>query len=455
MAEHVPRVYTKEEVERLCPAYKGRPENFNPNRTKKVATAAKPKGGPASPKVTPPTQQHRNVNPTPQRNEPLYAEAIFGTDISVVELAPLQSITPNLSKTVDVADSAYAEWATDDQMLARKMTQYEFRYYVTSLTWLRIIDLKAKFSRTALTSAEKDIRKATEHMTFNVPAPVHVYLSSLGAVNDKAGKRTEVLFPNLPTAVRGGKGGYHTAAVDVNSHNLYEEIPTLGIMGDVLMALATGGQNPPVNVPLDIPANSSLNENCLGYVTTPGQQRPEISQNLRRFGITDAAFAEFQAGTRFNLRLLSAQSALIGDMDTFKVEKVLFANLSADGTLAVAIQSKPDLTVDGTLTWRQRTVQTMSPEASSAALMGAGNFCGFQLRKEDGTGANASEERSRWCCLSSTDHAAWPIPNAWSNNRNDRRQMPSGIGTERFGTAGVRQDVLLDSISRRLVLTKR
>ena len=56
--------------------------------------------------------------------------------------------------------------------------------------WLKLIDVKAKQGRQALTSQEKDIRKATQDIEFNVPQPIHAYISQIGNVTDGMGKET-------------------------------------------------------------------------------------------------------------------------------------------------------------------------------------------------------------------------------------------------------------------------
>ena len=51
------------------------------------------------------------------------------------------------------------------------------------------------------------------------------------------GKKTELNAPPLPVTRVQGHGGYHAAVIDMNTHNLFEEIPSLGIAGDMVMAL--------------------------------------------------------------------------------------------------------------------------------------------------------------------------------------------------------------------------
>ena len=76
----------------------------------------------------------------------------------------------------------------------------EMVYYATCLLWLKLIDVKAKQNREALTSEEKSLRKATEEMEFNVPQPIATYLNQTGQFSDKTGKTTNLNIPPLPVA---------------------------------------------------------------------------------------------------------------------------------------------------------------------------------------------------------------------------------------------------------------
>jgi hypothetical protein len=51
-------------------------------------------------------------------------------------------------------------------------------------------------------------------------------LSEIGNYTDKMGKETRHQVPSLPTTVVQGFGGYHANAIDVNTHNLFEEVPS-------------------------------------------------------------------------------------------------------------------------------------------------------------------------------------------------------------------------------------
>jgi len=102
------------------------------------------------------------------------------------------------------------------------------------------------------------------------------------------------------------------------------------------------------------------------------------------------------------------------------------------------------------LNWNERSVQATSSSDSTTAVVGAGFMFGFQTYKEPGDGATLTQQHAKWCCLEAIADD-WNIPNEWINNRN----MPHGIGTERFRSLSKRQDYATYSIIRRMVKTAR
>lgn len=74
-------------------------------------------------------------------------------------------------------------------------------------------------------------------LKWNVPQPLYAALSQIGNVVDLGGKETELNTPTLPISVAQNLGGYHASDINVNNHNLFEEIPSLGIAIDIVMAL--------------------------------------------------------------------------------------------------------------------------------------------------------------------------------------------------------------------------
>lgn len=104
-------------------------------------------------------------------------------------------------------------------------------YYTTAMLWARLLDIKAKRGNTNLTFQELEFYKAVMQHEYNIPQPVYLFLNGIGEVNDATGKTVYLANHQLPVTVVQGSGGYHSNAVDDASHNLYEEIPSIGICG--------------------------------------------------------------------------------------------------------------------------------------------------------------------------------------------------------------------------------
>lgn len=224
--------YSAEEVAKMAPHYRGKPENFDPAKLglgkRKAQNNAKPPHvqqqrvrPPPITKLPTPELMHRNANPTPQKNHSLLEESIFGCEVTVVPIAPKEDFTPTYVAVPTLAEEVFREYAKDVQMMDRKLVREEMSYYFTGLLWLRLLDIKQKYGIRALTREEKTILKDTKDDTYNVPQPFFLYLSSIGLVVDKMGKRTFLNVPNLPTVVIGNKSGYHAEAVNEDTHCLF------------------------------------------------------------------------------------------------------------------------------------------------------------------------------------------------------------------------------------------
>jgi len=107
------KTYSVEEIKRLAPRYRGKAENFDPERVGKRQQFQPKMDKPARKKTGPATDiplqgSHVGVEqkPTPQRNEPIISEAIFGVDVFVTPIDPRQNFATNLSKLPVLA----SEW---------------------------------------------------------------------------------------------------------------------------------------------------------------------------------------------------------------------------------------------------------------------------------------------------------------------------------------------------------
>jgi hypothetical protein len=172
----------------------------------------------------------------------------------------------NFSKLPLIATEVYQSYQPDVKLLDKELVKEELVYYSTALLWLKLIDVKAKQGRQSLTGEEKDIRKATRDVEFNVPQPLFVYLSQIGNVTDRMGKETELEVPPFPETVAQGFGGYHAAEVNEDTHNMFREVPSLGIAGDMVMAASAAGNEPAIGHHIEFPPGSRPTGNLCGCI---------------------------------------------------------------------------------------------------------------------------------------------------------------------------------------------
>lgn len=462
--------YSLEEMRKIAPNYRGDPKNFDPEKLGKRNPRPTPKPMARKESTKPklsgeiPTPAHINTpqTPTPQRNESIISEAIFGADVSVIPIDPRQNFASSYAKIVDVAKETYGNYLADNKQMDRVFAEEEFSYYCIALLWVRLIDIKAKQGRVALTTEEKEVRKVMADKIMNVPAPIHAYLSQIGNVVDKMGKETEIEVPNFPIAQAQNMGGYIANAITAENHNVWEEVPCLGIAADVVMAVASNVAQPQVAIRIGIPLGSYITSNLPGFKQAINvERRVEIRQRLAGQNITAAEFPEYIQGTRFNLRYLQSLSDLIGQQETYRVEKMNLQSLTANGGESQVIITRPIPGDESLDTWRNCNVQATSAACESTAQMGASFVFGFQIYKEEGPGPDATQRAMRWSCLApildNPDEAfvPWVMPANWIANRNDRRNLPAGIGTERFRASTMRQLIAVSDVIRRMIKTTR
>lgn len=419
-------------MQKLAPNYKGKPKNFVPDpklRKERKPRPVQKRNGPKGPELTPPTHLDANKTPTPQRNESIISEAIFGIDVSVTAIEPQQHFDANFSRLVDLTMITYQNMIPDVKQLDRLLIKEELSYYATALLWLRLIDLKSKQRLRGLTSQEKDILKATKDITWNVPQPIYGYLSQIGNIVDRMGKETLLNVPNLPITVVQGFGGYHAAAITQASHNLFEEIPSLGIAADVVMASTSPLEQPEIDYRVAPPVGAVFTPNLIGSSVHIGPRRAEIRQRLNGLGITENAFPEYVANTRFNLVYLLQISDILTSVETFRIEKMNIASMTLHGGETMVIQTLPNEDEDLEQRWIQRTVQAQSPASDSTAQIGASYVFGFQLHKATLPNPNAvnpvplATRAANWSCIQPTagqEPPPWVMPVAWEATKNKR-----------------------------------
>ncbi|KAL1492946.1 hypothetical protein ABEB36_011107 [Hypothenemus hampei] len=101
------KTYSENDIKRIAPGYRGKPENFDPTKVGKKQSPKlmrrNPRNAPRrAPTIEPPAPANLQTKETAQRNKSIISESIFGVDVSITEIAPRQSFAANYAKVVDV-----------------------------------------------------------------------------------------------------------------------------------------------------------------------------------------------------------------------------------------------------------------------------------------------------------------------------------------------------------------
>lgn len=123
--------FTAEDIAKIAPNYKGKPEKFDPAKIKSRkgksalegrtnTTSNDAKTNTTQKRQTPkvltlpkPTLEEANKTVTGQRNESIISEAIFGPNVTVVPIAPRQQFEESYAAVPQIAAEIYREYAKD------------------------------------------------------------------------------------------------------------------------------------------------------------------------------------------------------------------------------------------------------------------------------------------------------------------------------------------------------
>lgn len=203
------------------------------------------------------------------------------------------------------------------------------------------------------------------------------------------------------------------------------------------------------------PEHTEFTQNLLGYVPGIIDAKTETRERLRNFGINQHEFAKHTPGTRFNLNFIRHLSRRIGELATFRMERMKIANLAQTGGETQMIKTRTIVTAPGN--WKSKDANAISVARSSAAHMGIAYCYGFQLYKENTEAELTPMSYMNWSCVTGMIVRAeiWQMPDAWDANKNQRRHLPAGIDAERFRAAHLNQDNHLQKVVTAMVKTTR
>lgn len=421
--------------------------------TKPKNKGGKPKGhrsGPKSASLPPPSNTHIMNNPTKLKEEPIFREAVFAPDITIRENNMRTTFTPSCVGVIPIVNNMWMEYRADDNQIDKTITVEGVRYYATGLLWCRIAQLK-RANQLNMTEQEQQLLDMCDSTEFNVPSPLAIYLKALGEIQTSTTGQTLIPdFPPMPIEEVNNYTGYY-GPINNHNHNLYEEIPCLGVMAEAVRQ--TVSNTPPGRYvsSLDTP-NVPVNSNLLGFEPL-AVRRNEGKNFYISLGITQQDFDESILGTAFNYDLMYAVSQWITTRTTFSIDKMKIENMSKHGSQMQTILQHPQLV--GTNRVQRNIlseVNNTSLSNESVTNFGAAYYCTFQLYKESPViqGINLSITSGAWCCRTYTGaDAEHTIPPEYIENRNQRRNLPIEYSSNRFSTISVSVSQL-----RRRTITK-
>lgn len=417
--------------------YKGKPENFDPNfRAKKRAEKkggvkkddkagppAHPKPGPPQMKAPPKARHAENAKPaTAPKNDPLYKEAIFGIEADMREVALNSPFHVTLTNFPQICNQAYALMKAADKDFSKIMSKEMFAYYATALLWIKI--LNHRFANQGdITESEQRLYTLTAEKVYNIPEPLLIFFKSFGDFTTVTGENKKIFFPPLPSTVSNHRGGYFAEIIAEDNHYLFENLPCLGLAGDLLMSSLVPtnapGTLPAVNI--EVPPRTTANQNLL-WVQPLSYRKPDTLSYVTDLGIAHNQFPETIPNTRLNLQLLDRLSVNMKQCKSFRITETQIIHLGMTGTIIQEIVTRA-IPTDHTILCVQDEIAATSITRESTASVGASHLMSLQFSKSMAIdGDNDTENSLPWSCITFT--AADPIPAQWVQNRNALLDLP-------------------------------
>lgn len=436
--------------------YKGKPSNFDPNfrHQTQVRKPGNPnKSGPTAKTLPGPQHSQGKTHPTPTKDEPIFKDAIFGSEIVVRENNMRITYTPSCAGIIPIVNDMWMEMRVDEQQIDKQMLVEGLRYYSTAILWLRMIQLK-RGNNVILTAEEQQLLDICGGTNFNVPEPIYLYIKALGTIQTTSTGQTLIPeFPPLPTEQVENFTGFY-GAIAANNHNLYEEIPCLGVMSQALcvaLSDANVGRYPSA---LDVD-NVLVNANLLGFEPLTAR-RLEGKNFFLNIGLTPDQLPVSIPMTGFNYDLVYNVSQWIGTTKTFKIQSVCFDTLGINGSQAQTIIQKPIAAQN--IRNIMGEVRETSVSKESTTIFGLGYYTCFELYKISPNlpADNASIQAQVWCCQNFTGGPGpLTIPADYIANRNERRNLPPEFLSERFETISMQNGNLRRRTITNMVISRR
>lgn len=280
-------------------------------------------------------QQAGNM-PQPTNQDPM-RNSVFVVAMSNREMSLNTKISPSAPAIIEVARATHSEMLADEPQLNKTLLPEYLDYYATAMLWFRFCTLKVKLKQ-PITPEERDLLLQLEQLNFSIPEPLMLQLRVLGTTQTITREHLYSMFPALPTENVGVFGGYY-GQLSSNTHNLYEELPCLGVTSEGIRHSVSNEQ------PGRYQSSLSTDElivslNLPGYKNL-GSRRNEAKNLAFDCGITQDEFPSYPPNTGINMDLINGISALLAQTKTFKITSVNFTTLAECGFVVQAVVERP------------------------------------------------------------------------------------------------------------------
>jgi len=268
------------------------------------------------------------------------------------------------------------------------------------------------------------------------PEPIYLYIKALGKIVTKSGKHIKPEFPPMPTETVNGFGGYYGPLVAppdeqqpvelTENHNLYEEIPALGVLAEAVRQSVSDNANNGhyAYTSALAPPGVKCNSNLLGYAPITNTRPSHAKNTILSYGITEHMFTESVPGTAINYELIYSVSKMIERTRRFKILNLTPSNLGETGSKAQIIVTRPSPDkINHEIPCIKSVVYNESLTRETLVSYGVATAFSFQMFKEPEINSQLDQSvlHHSWCCVDWDEQH--PIPATWINNRNDRRNI--------------------------------
>ncbi|XP_011877164.1 PREDICTED: uncharacterized protein LOC105567156 [Vollenhovia emeryi] len=342
---------------------------------------------------------------------------VLARGMNVREVNLDTQISPSAPTLIEITRLTYRMLVTHDYNIQKLILPEYLDYYATALLWCRITSLK-HFNYEVLTVEEEELFGLIKNTQFSIPEPILIQLRLFGKIQTMTREHLRPSFPSLPTGVVKGRGGFY-GPIDKDTHNLYEELPCMGVLSEAVQH--TVSEWPPGPYPSSLAAYEIVripNSNLLGY--KPLNNRISKAKNLAfHVGITADDFPETIPTTGFNINFMCKVSEILARTKTFKISTLDITTMTDEGSISQVTM--------------QRCALPMQIE-KAGELFSYGNFedqdsafgLGIVYCPNLYKAATTVADASQWCCID-------VVPQSWIDNRNERREtIPNRYREEVF-----------------------